>query len=95
MKKKYILKPRLKIFIMFLAICYFSVAFVKQEIKMREQHERADALRQQIAEVQERNRELQRLIEYTQSDEYVEKVARERLGWVKEGEIKFIEKKSK
>lgn len=89
------LKPRVKIFIIFLVICYFSVAFVKQEVKMREQHEKADALRQQIADIQARNQELQRLIEYTKSDEYIEKVARERLGWVKEGEIKFVEKKNK
>ncbi len=82
-------------FIILLVICYFSVIFVKQEIKIRQQHAKADALRQQIAEMQSKNRELQRLIQYTQSDEYIEKVARERLGWVKEGEIKFIEKKNK
>jgi len=94
MKKKYVLKPRVKVFILFLIIGYFSVVFFKQELKIREQYDRADELRQQIAEVQEKNKELERLIQYTQSDEYIEKVARERLGWVKQGEIKFVEKKN-
>lgn len=94
MKKKYVLKPRVKVFILLFVISYFSIAFLKQELKMRDQYDKADGLKQEIAEVQERNEELQRLIQYTKSDEFIEKVARERLGWVKEGEIKFIEKKN-
>jgi len=95
MKKKYVLKPRVKILLLFLIIGYFSVIFIKQEFKIREQYDEANALRQQIMEVREKNQELERLIQYTQSDEYIEKVARERLGWVKDGEIKFVEKKNK
>lgn len=95
MRKKYVLKPRVKIFLLFLIIGYFSVVFIKQEFKIREQYNEANALKQQIMEVREKNQELERLIQYTQSDEYIEKVARERLGWVKDGEIKFVEKKNK
>ena len=51
-------------------------------------------LEQQIEQVEELNADLERQIEYTKSKEYIEKVARESFGWVKEGEIKFIEKKN-
>ena len=53
-----------------------------------------EQLQQQIEQVEELNADLERQIEYTKSPEYVEKVARERFGWVKKGEIKFIEKKN-
>lgn len=62
---------------------------------MNEQDEKIAHLKEQIAQVQDTNADLEKLIQYTESEEYVEKVARERLGWVKKGEIIFIEKKKK
>lgn len=60
---------------------------------MDEQRERIHALKEQIAHTEDTNADLEHMIHYTDSDEYIEKVARERLGWVKKGEIIFIEKK--
>ncbi len=34
------------------------------------------------------------MIEYTDTLEFIERAAREYFGWVKEGEIKFIEKET-
>ena len=72
---------------------YFGITILKQEIKLNEQKAEILHLQEQIAETEEVNAELERLIEYTESEEFIEKVARERLGWVKKGEIIFIEKK--
>lgn len=93
-RRRYVLKPRAKLMIAVLMIGYFIFTFVHQEIKMREQHVQMEHLRQKIQQVEEYNAELERQIEYTKSEEYVEKAARERFGWVKEGEIKFIEKQN-
>lgn len=93
-RKRYVLKPRVKLFIALLVIGYFIFTFIQQELKIQEQYARMEALRQQIQQVEEYNAELERQIEYTKSDEYIEKAARERFGWVKKGEIKFIEKQN-
>jgi cell division protein FtsB len=73
---------------------YFLLTFIQQELRMREQYANMDSLKQQIQQIEEYNAHLKRQIEYTKSEEYIEKVARERFGWVKKGEIKFIEKKN-
>ncbi|HHZ14354.1 MAG: FtsB family cell division protein [Caldicoprobacterales bacterium] len=92
-KKRYVVKPRLKIFLALLALGYFGFSLLKQEIKLNQQNEEIQGLREQIAQTEDTNAELERLIQFTESEEYIEKVARERLGWVKKGEIIFIEKK--
>jgi len=93
-KKRYTLRPRTKIFLVLLFLGYFGITMLKQEIKLNEQRAEIQHLKEQIAETEEVNAELERLIEYTESEEFIEKVARERLGWVKKGEIIFIEKKN-
>ena len=92
-KKRYTLRLRTKIFLVLLFLGYFGITMLKQEIKLNEQRAEIQHLKEQIAETEEVNAELERLIEYTESEEFIEKVARERLGWVKKGEIIFIEKK--
>ncbi|NLJ66657.1 MAG: septum formation initiator family protein [Clostridiales bacterium] len=91
-KKRYVVKPKLKIFLALLALGYFGLSLLKQEIKINQQNERIHDLREQIVQAEDTTAELERLIQYTESEEYMEKVARERLGWVKKGEIIFIEK---
>ena len=50
---------------------------------MDDQAHKIEHLKEEIAQTEEMNAELERLIQYTESEEYIEKVARERLGWVK------------
>ncbi|NLO81689.1 MAG: septum formation initiator family protein [Clostridiales bacterium] len=92
-RRRYVVKTRVKFMIAMLVIGYFLVTYVQQELRIREQHAKMEHLKQQIEQVEELNAELERQIEYTKSEEYIEKVARECFGWVKKGEIKFIEKK--
>lgn len=48
-------------------------------------------LERQIADEDQRTEEIQELQEYMQSDEYLEKAAKEKLGLVKDNEIIFKE----
>ncbi|MDO4519737.1 MAG: septum formation initiator family protein [Eubacteriales bacterium] len=52
---------------------------------------KATTLAEQIEEEQNRTQEIEDLKKYMQTDEYVEEVARERLGLVKDNEIVFKE----
>ena len=52
---------------------------------------RAASLEQEIEEQKDRTEEIDQLKEYMQTDEYIEQVARERFGLVKDNEIVFEE----
>ena len=91
-RKVYKLKFRTKLLFVVLFLGYFLSIVIQQEIEMHSQQARIDDLRQEISQVQHYNETLTRQIKHTQSDEYIEQAARDRLGWVKEGETIFIEK---
>ena len=53
--------------------------------------QRTEMLEEQIRAEQERTQQIKELQEYMQSDEYLEKAAKEKLGFVKDGEIIYKE----
>lgn len=93
-KKHYKMKPRMKALLMLIFLSYFFIIIYRQEIKMKEQLGKIAHLEDEVEATDEMNVELQRLIDNAHSDEHIERIARERLGWIKEGEIIFIEKKN-
>lgn len=62
---------------------------LRQEILQNSQQE--SALERQLQDETDRTEEIQELEQYMQSDEYIEKIAREKLGLLKENEILFRE----
>ncbi len=61
----------------------------KLRTQLREYTAQKESLEEQIASEEKRAEELEEYAKYTKTDEYVEKVAREKLGLVKKGEILF------
>lgn len=59
--------------------------------KLAANERRTEELQQQIQDENQRTESIEEMREYMQSDEYAEKVAREKLGLVKDGEILFKE----
>jgi len=93
-KRKFVLKTRIKVFIALVVIGYFSFILIEQEIDLHRQRTEIERLKHEITEVQKLNAEIERRIEYTETLEFIERAAREHFGWVKEGEIKLIEKET-
>jgi cell division protein FtsB len=91
-RKTYIVKFRTKLLLVVLFLGYFLTILIRQQFEMYSQQDRITGLQQEISQVQHDNEVLSRQIVHTQSDEYIEQAARDRLGWVKEGETIFIEK---
>ena len=91
-RKGYVLKMRTKLFLTMLILSYFLFLFIQQSFEMQSQQDTMAQLQQEISQVQLENEILTRQIEHTKSEEYMEQVARDRLGWVKEGETIYIEK---
>lgn len=91
-KRKFKLKAWMKVVIFTMAVLYFGITVIQQEFTIQDQAAQQSKIKMQIQEAQDYNNELQRKISYTNSDDYIEKTARETLGWVKPGEVKFMEK---
>ncbi len=60
--------------------------------KISENEARISNINSQIEEETKRTEEISKLQEYMQSDEYLEQTAKDKLGFVKDGEIIFKEK---
>ena len=91
-KKGYRLKFKAKFLVAIVFVGYFSSILFRQELEMHRQKKRIGELRQEISQVKQDNDSLSRRVKHTRSDEYVEQAARDKLGWVKEGETIFMEK---
>ncbi len=79
-------------FFIFLAILVYAVVTIlNQSQVIKEQKERQAELVRQMESLEAEINALENELEYIGSDEYIEQMARERLGWVKEDEIIFTE----
>ncbi len=74
-----------------LAILLFSGYSLKE--KVRENEVKLSQLQEAYEQEQARTKEIEDLQEYMQSEEYIEKYAKEKIGLLKENEILFKENK--
>ena len=88
MKKR--VNPINVIIVLFL-IGYFTFTLVKQEIAIRKYDKEKQSYMEQIALAKEKNAEYKRYSEYVNSDEYIEKIAREKLRMLLPEEKIYIE----
>jgi cell division protein FtsB len=65
----------------------FAVNFVNQIIRQAQLEQYRDSLAVEVAEQAVRNAELKREVEYVESSEYAELVAREQLGYARPGDV--------
>ena len=70
---------------------YVACTLVKQQITLSKNREIADEYKVKIAEAQTENQNLEDELKQVGSDEYLERVAREKLGLVKANERVFID----
>lgn len=77
----------------FLVLTILSMGYgvVDQALRVKEYKEEMKSLRSQINKVDEDIRELQENKKYINKDEYIEKIAREKLNMVKPEEIIYID----
>jgi cell division protein FtsB len=93
MKKKK--KLRFKKVIIVFASMYVGYILISTQITMLKLKKELDVKQQELSKQSDKNQKLQGEVSKMTSnpDEYLEKLARERLGLIKEGETPVIEKK--
>jgi cell division protein FtsB len=84
-------RVHISFFIMLAFVVYAIITIVRQESFIRQQEIRQQDLIRQKTNVESEIDALDNQLEHVGSNEYVERIARQRLGWVKEDEIKFVE----
>ena len=81
----------LKIISVVLFIGIFSVSLIKQVVVLRRIKKEISTQTQELEQLKEKNIKLQAELDRAQgNNEYLEKLARERLGLIKEGEQQII-----
>lgn len=81
----------LKIISVVLIISIFSVSLIKQVVVLRRIKKEISTQTQELEQLKEKNIKLQAELDRAQgNNEYLEKLARERLGLIKEGEQQII-----
>jgi cell division protein DivIC len=81
-------------FLVLAMLIYAIVMLLNQSRVIEGQKDRESELLRQKENLEAEIHSLENELDYIGSDEYIEQMARERLGWVKEDEIKFIEEES-
>lgn len=79
-----------KILILVLVV-YATVTLVSLQNQVAEKNEEAELLQSSIDAAKQENLRLQQAIDTLDTDEGVEAVARQKLGWVAKGEIVFYD----
>lgn len=91
--KRFIKKKNILIF---LGVVYLAYVLISQEITMHNQKSEIRKWSEELQYVKDENQELKDEVEISKQEEnYLEKLAREKLGLVKKGEETIIEKKNK
>jgi len=84
-------KSTIGIIVLLVIFLYFSYTAVKQQKLIYSKNIELDRIESKIQEEKELNEELKNEKEMIQTDEYIEKIAREKLGMVKENERVFVD----
>ena len=72
--------------VIIILIAILVIYYVRQELTMNKIHKDIEAKQTQLNELQDKNKKLQDEVNQSSTDEYIERMARERLGMIKNGE---------
>lgn len=90
MTRKRNVKPRFWLLLMGVLVAAFCCVYISQAGFMVRQTQQIIALEAQRDVAYAENAELERKISFSKTNEYVERTAREELGLLKPGEIRFV-----
>lgn len=87
-------KQKIKLAILLLIFGYICYIFISQQITMYRISKEMKIQQQEEQIAKEKNQKLQDEVKMSKSDTYIEKLAREKLGLIKEGETPVIDSKN-
>lgn len=89
-RKRWRVTPRFWVLAVAAFVVYMSVSYLLGFVQILRMQNEIERVRAEIEAVEAQNQQLREELAYLQSDEYIEKVAREELGLVMPGETAVI-----
>ena len=89
-RKKRRLKPRHIFLCCAINLVFLAAIVISQETKLGEITQQQQSLQEKYDLILLEEQRLERMLEYAQTDAYIEQLARERLGYVGEADYKFF-----
>lgn len=86
-----VLVSRIPRYFMYAIVVYIAFSFGDQLMKINAMNREVEKVNQQLVGLEERNHQLKKEIKNLQSKTYVERIAREKLGLVKPGEVVILQ----
>lgn len=83
-------RSRLPAVVLSLLLVYLVISFCSQFSKLSIMQRDVSSIQQQVQEMQQKNAALREDLRQAQSDAYIEKTAREKIGLVKAGETRIV-----
>jgi Septum formation initiator. len=83
-------KKKLRPFLVIVILLYISYIFVRQQITMNNMKKELAEKQNKYNQLTDKNLNLKDELELSKTDAYMEKLARERLGLIKKGEIPVV-----
>lgn len=80
--------------IFILIVCYVLYVFISQQVTMQKIKNQIADKKIEEQKVKDKNQKLQDEVKMSKLDMYIEKLARERLGLIKQGETPVIDSKN-
>lgn len=84
-----VIKPRFWLLVIAMLTATCAIVYASQQKYIVQQRELIASLKSEQQTIAEENAVLQRKIDFTYTDEYIEREARNKLGLIKENEILF------
>lgn len=83
-------RSRIPVLIVMLLLVYLAISFYSQFSKLANMQNDVRNIQQQVQDLQQKNAALREELRLVQSDAYIEKTAREKIGLIKPGETRVI-----
>ena len=84
-------RPRYMVLLMLFAVCLLLGVYISQQSKLQEIREEQAGLQAQLDQLTTEKQRSERMLEYVQTDEYMEQYIREKLNLVLPDDILFYE----
>jgi len=84
-------KSRLPRLVLVLLLAYLVISFASQFTRLWAMQRDLQQIQQRVDQLQQKNNDLRQQLQLVQSNDYIEQVAREKLGLVKPGESRIVQ----
>lgn len=90
MQRRVRVQPRFYAFLIAVMLLCFLVSFIVSQAQYARVADRLSVLNRERAALLTRVNELQHRLDYVRTDAYVERIARDELGMLRKGEIRYV-----